>query len=226
MVPKDDSQEWRFTLLIFQSHKRHFCWNKFDVRKRAYWRLPEQVSFRNMEIMWIVSFCWGKRIVLAVVTRFFASVLMWISATSPDMSIHNPRKNWHETKHVMIEYNAATVVESTVLLIFDFRSSQYYHMKLNPSRNAIVILLKILSCHSVKTNLLCFCKKHQESQLFSMVLWVARIEVSLAAPWVVLPACLEPSHLQLLEKLPLKHIRKNCTNTGTVSYSATPIYLS
>ena len=22
----------------FQSHKRHFCWNKFDVRKRAYWR--------------------------------------------------------------------------------------------------------------------------------------------------------------------------------------------
>ena len=38
MFPKDDSQEWRFTLLIFQSHKRHFCWNKLDVRKRAYWR--------------------------------------------------------------------------------------------------------------------------------------------------------------------------------------------
>ena len=82
------------------------------------WILPEQVSFRNMEIMWIVSFCSGKGIVLAVVTRFFASVLMWISATSPDMSIHNPRKNWHETKHFMNEYNSATVVESTVLLIF------------------------------------------------------------------------------------------------------------
>ena len=178
-----------------------------EMRARS-WIRPEQVSFRNMEIMWIVSFCSGKGIVLAVVTRFLVSVLMWISATSPDMSIHNPRKNWHETKHFMNEYNSATVVESTVLLIFDFRSSQYYHMKLNPSRNAIVILLKILSCLSVKTNLLCFCKKHQESQLFSMVLWVARIEVSLAAPWVVLPACLEPSHLQLLEKLPLKHIRK------------------
>ena len=82
------------------------------------WILPELVSFRNMEIMWIVSFCSSKWIVLAVVTRFFASVLMWISATSPDMSIHNPRRNWHETKHFMNEYNAATVVESTALLIF------------------------------------------------------------------------------------------------------------
>ena len=88
-----------------------------EMRARS-WILPEQVSFRNMEIMWIVSFCSSKGIVLAVVTRFFASVLMWISATSPDMSIHNPRENWHETKHFMIEYNSATVVESTVLLIF------------------------------------------------------------------------------------------------------------
>ena len=32
---KDDSWGWRFTLLIFQSHKWHFCWNKFDVRKRV-----------------------------------------------------------------------------------------------------------------------------------------------------------------------------------------------
>ena len=82
------------------------------------WILPELVSFRNMEIMWIVSFCSGKGIVLAVVTRFFVSVLMWISATSPGMSIHNPRRNWHETKQFMNEYNAATVVESTVLLIY------------------------------------------------------------------------------------------------------------
>ena len=80
--------------------------------------LPEQASFRNMEIMWIVSFCSGKWIVLAVVTKFFASVLMWISATSPDMSIQNPRRNWHEPKHCMNEYNSAPVVESTVLSIF------------------------------------------------------------------------------------------------------------
>ena len=42
------------------------------------WILPEQASFRNIEIMWIVSFCSGRWIVLAVVTRFFASILMWI----------------------------------------------------------------------------------------------------------------------------------------------------
>ena len=51
--------------------------------------------------------------VLAVVTRFFASVLMWMFATSPDISIHNPQRNWHEPKHFMKEYNSATVVEST-----------------------------------------------------------------------------------------------------------------
>ena len=82
------------------------------------WIRPEQVSFRNMEIMWIVSFCSGRRIVLAVVTKFLVSVLMWISATSPGMFIHNPRRNWHETKHFTNEYNAATVVESTVILIY------------------------------------------------------------------------------------------------------------
>ena len=87
---------------------------RVEMRARS-WILPERFSFRNMEIMWIVSFCSGKGIVLAVVTRFFASVLMWISATSHDMSIHNPRKNWHETKHFMNEYNSVTVVESTVL---------------------------------------------------------------------------------------------------------------
>ena len=53
------------------------------------------------EIMWIVSFCSGKWIVLAVVTRFFASVHMWISATSPDKFTQNPRRNWHEPKHFM-----------------------------------------------------------------------------------------------------------------------------
>ena len=58
------------------------------------------------------------RIVLAVVTRFFASVFMWMFAASPDLSIHNPQRNWHERKYCMKEYNSATVVESTVFLIF------------------------------------------------------------------------------------------------------------
>ena len=63
----------------------------------------------------------------------------------------------------------------------DLRSQQYFHMKFHPSRNALEILLKILSCLSVKTHLHCFRKWHLGIQLFSMVLWVARIEVSLAA---------------------------------------------
>ena len=87
------------------------------------WILPEQASFRNMEIIWIISFCSRKWIVLAVVTKFFASLLMRISAISPDMSIHNPRKNWHELKYFMNEYKSVTVVESTVLLIFSLSSS-------------------------------------------------------------------------------------------------------
>ena len=75
-------------------------------------------------------------------------------------------------------------------LFFDFRRSQYYHMKFNPSRNALVILLKILSCLSVKTHLHCFCKRHQEIQLCSTILWRDRMEVSLDASWVVLQVCL------------------------------------
>ena len=43
---------------------------------------------------------------------------MWISATSPDRSIHNPRKDWNEPKHFMNEHNSETVVESEVLLTF------------------------------------------------------------------------------------------------------------
>ena len=82
------------------------------------WTLREQASFRNIEIMWIGSFCSSKWIVLAVVTTFFAPVLMWICATSPDMSIHNPRRNCHDPKHFMNKYSSATVVESTILLIF------------------------------------------------------------------------------------------------------------
>ena len=50
--------------------------------------------FPKMGIMWIVFFCSGKWVVLVVVTRFFASILMWTFVTSSDMSINNPRKNW------------------------------------------------------------------------------------------------------------------------------------
>ena len=62
-----------------------------------------------------------------------------------------------------------------------------------------------------------FCWRLQETQLFSSVLWVARIEVSVAATWVVSPACWELLHHLSLEKLHSKHIWKTCFNTGTVS---------
>ena len=59
---------------------RQICQAKIWVEMWARsWILPEEASFRNMEIIWIVSFCSGKWIVLAVVTRFFTSVLMWMS---------------------------------------------------------------------------------------------------------------------------------------------------
>ena len=64
----------------------------------------------------------------------------------------------------------------------------------------------------MKIHLHCFGGSHQEIQLFSTFLWVARIEVPLAVP----PACWESSQHQSLEKLPLKHIWRTCSNTGTV----------
>ena len=71
----------------------------------------------------------------------------------------------------------------------------------------------------MKIHLRCFGRKHQEVQLSSTVLWVARTEVSLAVTWAVSPACWEPSRHQLLEKLPLKHIWKTYSSTATVFYS-------
>ena len=114
--------------------------------------LREQAPFRNMEIIWIVSFRSGKWIVLAVVTSIFASVLMGICATSPDMSIQNPRKNWHEPKHFMNEYNSATVVESTVLLIYWLSQSTRLPYDSPSFEECSRNSTGILSCLSVKTH--------------------------------------------------------------------------
>ena len=67
-----------------------------------------------------------------------------------------------------------------------------------------------------------FGRRHQEIQLFSSVLWVARIEVSTGCD-MSCPAslCSEPVHYKLLAKPCLKHIWKTCTNTETVSYFVT-----
>ena len=48
MVPKDDSQGWRFALLIFQSHTWHLSWNKFDVRKRALLKMKKGSRCRSV----------------------------------------------------------------------------------------------------------------------------------------------------------------------------------
>ena len=49
----------------------------------------------NICIMWIVSCCSGACVVDAVVTRLFASVRMWISASKPLMSC--PKSSKHLT---------------------------------------------------------------------------------------------------------------------------------
>ena len=83
---------------------------------------------------------------------------------------------------------------------------------------AHAILLRTLPC-------LCECPsslfggRHQEIQLSSMVLWESRTEVSLAVTRAVSPACREPSHHLLLEKLPLRHTWKTWSNTETVFFS-------
>ena len=81
----------------------------------------------------------------------------------------------HKPKHFLKEFSSATVVEGNVLLIFfDFRRQQDFHMTFHPSKNYLAILVKTLSCLSVKTHLHCFCRRHHEIPLCSMVLWVAR----------------------------------------------------
>ena len=44
-------------------------------------------------------------------------------ATSPDMYIHNPLRNWHEPKHFIKEYSSATVVDRTAFFIFQLSQS-------------------------------------------------------------------------------------------------------
>ena len=188
------------------------------------WILPEQVSFRNMEIMWIVSFCSGKWIVLAVVTRFFASVLMWTSGTSPDMSIHSPRRNWHETKHFTNKHNSATVVETTVLVIIWLSWSTILPYETPSSEECSRISGKILSCLSVKTHLHCYIRSIKKSNYSQRSCEWPELKFH----WLRLElSC------QLDKKLHItncwkssKHIWKTCSNTGSASYSAKPIHLS
>ena len=54
---------------------------------------------------------------------------------------------------------------------------------------------------------------------------MARTEVSLAVTWAVSPACWEPPLHQLLEKLPLRHIWKTCSNTEAVFHSVTSLFV-
>ena len=66
-------------------------WNVSKITNTPLNKLP----FATWESYELFPSCSSKWVVLAVVTRFFASILMWMSATSPDMSIHNPGRNWY-----------------------------------------------------------------------------------------------------------------------------------
>ena len=91
-------------------------------------------------------------------------------------------------------------------------------MKFHPSRNALVILLKILSCLSVKTHLHCFRKRHQEIQLVlsGPVRGQNWSFTGCALNFLANLFVKKPSHHQFLERLPLEHIWTTCGNTGTV----------
>ena len=71
----------------------------------------------------------------------------------------------------------------------------------------------------MKIHLRSFGRRHQEIQLTSTLLRVARTEVLLAVTRAFSPACWVPSHHQLLKTLPLSHIWWTCSNTESVSYT-------
>ena len=79
----------------------------------------------------------------------------------------------------MKEYNSATVLGFFInLLAFLFKPD--FHTSFHPLTIAHAILPRTLSCLAVKSHHRCFGKRHQEIQLFSVILRVASTEVSLA----------------------------------------------
>ena len=78
---------------------------------------PVLLSCLNICIKWWVSFCSGRCVVWAVVTKLFASVLMWMGTISPLMSAQSARKNKQVPKHFIKAFNSATVVDCVVVVI-------------------------------------------------------------------------------------------------------------
>ena len=80
-------------------------------------RCPVLLSCLSIWIKWCVSFCSGKWVVRAVVTRLFASVLICIGKISPLTSAQSARTNRHVPKHFIKAPSSATVVDCVVVVI-------------------------------------------------------------------------------------------------------------
>ena len=78
---------------------------------------PVLLSCLNICIRWWVSFCSGKWVVCAVVTRLLASVLICIGMISPVTSAHKARINKQVPKHFISALSSATVVDWVVVVI-------------------------------------------------------------------------------------------------------------
>ena len=79
------------------------------------------------------------------------------------------RENWHEPKHFMKEYSSATVVESTISLIFWLSQSTRLPYDIPFFEYCSRNFAEIQSCLSVKIHLRYFGGKHQEIHVFRMV---------------------------------------------------------
>ena len=72
-------------------------------------RCPVLLSCLSIWIRWCVSFCSGRCVVWAVVTKLFASVRVWMGTISPLISAHKALKSKHVPKHFIKAFNSATV---------------------------------------------------------------------------------------------------------------------
>ena len=129
----------------------------------------------------------GRWIVLAFVTWFFASVLMWRFATFTRW-IHpwsREKLAWTKTLHKKIQFGHCRGWNNFLnLLTFIVNHTPIWHPILGWS----LTLFCQEHCHA---SLRYFRLRHQEIQVFSMVLWVAITEVSLVVTWSVSPICWE-----------------------------------
>ena len=90
-------------------------------------RCPVLLSCLNIWITRCASFCSGKWVVWAVVTRLFASVLMWIGKISPLTSAHKARTKRHVPKNTSSKHR----VQQQLSIEWLLQSCDFHNQQLN-----------------------------------------------------------------------------------------------